>query len=162
MRGTAVHSLLEYAPKMPPKTPHPLTPSPLPSPHGRGKRGRGVEVRGHFHASGCPSTEGPVIVPPRATLSLKGGGQCFHNAAGPQPKRTSPCALCLKSFNTEITEGFSDLCVWLSPGHRGHSAACWPHPKFQIQDSRENLCRLRRNSEIVVRRRKIFAEQQRP
>ena len=46
--------------KMPEVTPHPIIPSPLPSPQGRGKRGRDDRVRGIFRRvfMGIPPTRG--------------------------------------------------------------------------------------------------------
>jgi len=54
---------------MPAKITHSLTPSPLPSSPGRGKKERGVGVRGHFHAWGCPSTDGHERLCKKSALS---------------------------------------------------------------------------------------------
>ena len=55
--------LLESASNMPAKTPHPFTPSPLPSPHGRGKRGSQGE--GTFSCFGVTRSDMSDLVKPR-------------------------------------------------------------------------------------------------
>jgi hypothetical protein len=63
--------------------------------------------------------------------------QTLHNAADLQPKRSSPCSLCLSRFHTEFTKGLSDL---YDKSFRGS------------EDTEENLRTERRTYELLLQR----------
>ena len=135
----------ESPPKTPAKTPHPPTPSSFPFPQRRGKRGRGAAVRGHFHSSGCPSTDGherlcdnlSLRVIPRSLPLIRGRRGISHCSNNACAEGTLECGsvsyrLCARGWTAAASLPHSTALRAFSPFLGAHQSGL-AHPSETLR-----------------------------